>query len=1066
MIDLPHKIHIPQRPFDLVTRPRLNTLLHAAIQRKLVALVAPAGYGKTSLLIDFAHTATITICWYTLDVYDADPWIFMSYLAAAVDLRFPSTMAQTIQLLEGQGQPLFRTVVATFMREISHIRTPLLICIDDWHLVEMVEAIDDVVTQIVSRCQNTTIILLSRSHPSLSNQMLLAARRQFVCIDESLLRFAADELAAVVAVEGSAPISLDQAQRLVDQSEGWITGVLLALQGTGSDISAVLQHKTAMSRPVQRFLAEQVIDKLAPDLQHFLYTTAMLEEVTAERCDSLLARRDSWVMLEHLLTQRLFISEITPGVLRYHPLFREFLQQRLRATDPNSFRALGLLIVRDYADHGNWSMAFDLCLRIGDHTTAQSILQASGEDLYLQGRLETLERAFNALSAVTLGVELLCLKARIAIDRGQFKAAQELIDQAVAQASGDQSLPRIALIQAVLDRVTGRYALARERAMQVLRSTTDVTLQGTALRTLATCQQRLDDPFAAIETLQRAYVVEQRRGAVAAVAQVQHELMVCYHTVGDLRSAASAGRQAEAYWLAISNSGRCALTRNSLALNHALSGRYREAIALLVCALRDAQDALIPQYEVAILSTLGDIYVDLARWDLAATMYDMALFKGGTAHIRAHIAIAQIKLLVAQQGYSSAADALARLAEPIVKQHPAAILLLRAQIVAGMGDYIAGRELARQAIERYDTAKSLIDHVRAWITYAWIESCAGPPNDAAVLAALERATQLADQIGEEMVVVVASRMLRAFLQRMPSLVARGGRWLDQLDRLQQLAALLDPPQLALTLPLADRESAPQLLAPTPAADQPERRRTLRVRYLGSDQVWLDETPIILGASRPREILAYLLLHPHGVARAALYRAIWGDAEALDDSNVLNRAIYRLRAMLPAGVIVTINRDTYVLDRALLVIDADVEAFEQALDNSVKASDSAGKADALWTAIDLYRGPFLPPSETPWCLARRERLERRYRQALRLVAEQSEQSGAFQKALELFHQIIAVDSTNVAAYAGVMRCYVALGEPAVAITHYRRLVHALNIELGIDLDPHSEPEGIYQAILAI
>src|SRR5262245_48244013 len=97
MIDLPHKIHIPQRPHELITRPRLTTILQNAIQRKLIALVASAGYGKTSLLIDLAHTIQLPICWYTIDVYDDDPWTFLSYLAAAIDRCVPGAMAQTFQ---------------------------------------------------------------------------------------------------------------------------------------------------------------------------------------------------------------------------------------------------------------------------------------------------------------------------------------------------------------------------------------------------------------------------------------------------------------------------------------------------------------------------------------------------------------------------------------------------------------------------------------------------------------------------------------------------------------------------------------------------------------------------------------------------------------------------------------------------------------------------------------------------------------------------------------------------------------------------------------------------------
>ena len=96
---------------------------------------------------------------------------------------------------------------------------------------------------------------------------------------------------------------------------------------------------------------------------------------------------------------------------------------------------------------------------------------------------------------------------------------------------------------------------------------------------------------------------------------------------------------------------------------------------------------------------------------------------------------------------------------------------------------------------------------------------------------------------------------------------------------------------------------------------------------------------------------------------------------------------------------------------------------------------------------------------------RRRLERRYRQALRIAAERSLDLGHYQKAIDLFHRLVALDITNLAAHSGIMRGHIQLGEPALAITQYRILTRALNDELGIDLDPDSEPEQIYRSILA-
>lgn len=1063
MIDLPHKIQIPQRPHELISRPRLNALLQTSVQRKLVTLIAPAGYGKTSLLIDLANITPTRVCWYTLDMYDADPWMFLSYLTAAIDHRFPGSVAQTTQIISGQGQTLLRSAVATLMREISAIRNEVIICFDDWHLVDEVAEISDLVVQIVSRCPNSHVVLASRSYPSLPNQMLLAARRQMVCIDENQLRFYADELAAVITAECGTALSVSQAEELVKQSDGWISGVLLALQAARGNIEAVLAQHSIMSRPVQRFLAEQIFDSQPPDIQQFLCETAMLEDLTAESCNALLGRSDAGNMLERLLALRLFISEPVPGVLRYHPLFRDFLYQRLRATQPARFHALGLQVAADYARQGHWSKAFDLCSSIGDLAAARQLLHSGGENLYLHGRLETIERAFTSLPPDALDPTLLCLKAKVELDRGRTAQSQLLLEQALSHA-GYVSTPQMMLLQAVLDRIAGHYEIARDHAQQVLQKTDDPALQGEALRTMGISLHRLGQTAEAITTLQRAQQIEQARGATAAVAQVQHELVVCYHAIGNLSAAEEIGRRAEVYWSTIGNQGRRALTRNSLALNQALTGRYAEAFTMAHAALRDAQDAAIPQYEVAVLSTLGDMYADLELWDRAISSYETALRIGGTAFIRSHILAAQVYVLV-QQGYSARAEAvLSQLPEVVFQQQAITLLLVRAQIAASNGDYATGLVLAQQALEQARAKGVIIDQIRALMMQAWLYSCANSNDDVQTLAALHDAAKVMNRIGGHCTVAaIAAWQMQATLRRLQPVFPLARIWLEQQDQLRKAAVALAPQRAtALTqhndfLPMSIPTT---LLVPTP---QDDKRPVLRARYLGDNQVWIAERSLALGAGHPRDILAYLIAHPQGASRAELYRAIWCAEEPGEGSNTLSRVIYRLRSALPEGAIVTINRDRYHIDRSVLRIEADIEEFELMLDACV---NDPKQVERVWKALELYQGPFLGNTESPWCMAIRSRLERRYRQALRLAAETSEQISAYQKALELFHQIVGSDPTNIAAHAGIMRSHIALGEPAQAIAQYHRLTQALDAELGLNLDPDSEPERLYHALLAV
>jgi len=1046
-------------------------MLGNVLQQKLIALIAPAGYGKTSLLIDLVHSSTLPVCWYTLDSYDTDAWEFLRYLTAAIRRRFPEALLQTMTLIISHEQIPLQTVVTTFIREFCAIDDELLLCIDDWHCVNDVPIINDIVAQLITRCPNSHVILASRAHPALPNLMLLAARRQVTFIDEIVLRFSDEELAKVISAEGMR-MSPAQAAKLHAESEGWISGVLLALQAARGDVDAVCSSGTSISRSVQRFLAEQVFNQQPPHLQQFLCETSLLKVLTADACDAFLGRSDSWATLDMLLAQRLFISESTPGVLRYHALFCEFLQQRLYTTNPARWRELRIRMAARLMEQHQWAPAFDIFVSVGDHASAWQVLRLGGQELYLQGRLETLEHAFALLPSEMLDVALLCLRTRVALDRGRTDEAKQFIQHA-AELCGEDPVSEVSHLQAVLKRVSGHYQEAHDLAQQTVRSTNDPLLLCEALRTFGTCQQRLGLPDKAITTLRQALMIAQLHHVTMVVAQVQHELAICYNGIGQFAAAEDACIQAETCWSEIGNIGRRALTRNSQALNQALTGRYREALRTLHGALEDAHNAGIPQYEAAVLSSFGDIYTELMLWERATAAYNEALEAGGTAFIRGHIHIARIGTLVHQQQYAAAGLAIEQLPEATAQQHTIMLLLLRAKLAGAIGDSESGLAYAQKALALSVSSAMLPEQIRAWATCAWLHDQKRPIDDQASADALEQAVKLCDRLGNDTVLVIESRPLRTLIQRLLPQSARARSWLIQQDLFDQIAATVsregmgsaDEPIDGIALALGQSDTSPAATLPAAAAPPANPCQILRARFLGGDNIWVSDRAFSLGHGRPREVLAYLILHPHGATRAQLYRCFWGEHYVFDDSNALSRVIYRLRAALPRGAIVTMSRDMYYLDQSVVSIDCDVEKFYALLNNNPLEQDEQRHIQAAWQAIELYRGPFLPSLDTSWCVQIRNQLERRYRHALRLVAESSEHTGIYQKALELFQQLLTYDTTNIAAHAGAMRCYIALSEPSMAIEQYRLLTRTLNDTLGIELDSASEPERLYRSILA-
>ncbi len=1030
MVDFPHKIVAPRRPTHLISRNRLTTLLEQIAERNLITLTAPAGYGKTSLLIDFADAATLPVCWYTLDRSDEDPWEFLSYLTAAIEQKFPSATQRTTTLLASRGSTNLSAVATSLLRDIYAIGNELVIIIDDWHLVDHVTDISEFISQLLARCPNCHLILASRIYPGIPDMMLLVARRQMSGLDEEELRFTPNEAAAVLEAERRKPIPYEQIEEITVQSNGWITGILLLSQTSNT---ALLVHLGKQAeRQVYRFLAEQVLDRQPPPIQSFLLGSALLDELTPERCDEILEYNDSMQILETLLRQHIFITEVRPGVLRYHPLFREFLLGYYRQSSPQSYRATALRVARHYAARKQWSLAFDACIAADDLQTAKDIMRQGGEQLYAVGRLETLERWFAVIPLEELDVLLLRLKARVLLNREAVHEAKVLAELASSRMRPDERALAL-LLHSEIARIGGQYDQALEYGEEALRSATEPSQQTQALRMIAICHQRLGYTNQSIIDLQKALELEHQCGDLHMVAHIQHSLGVCYEEIGQLHRAEEYYSQADAYWNTVSNISQRAMSLNSKGVVQHLAGNYRAAYQTLTQALHFAEEAAVSRHQATVQASLGDLYTDLQLWDKARIAYDNARLEGSSAFLLNYLDLAQIRLLLRQRLYSAAEYAIDHLPSRTRERYLASVLLLRAVIANGLHNWQQATVFAQQALEAFKQNETPMEMARVYLIQAQIALKSPDANDATLVKHLEHAAQIADQLGHDAFLVVETLTARDLLRR-----AAASDWQRANDWLH-------------------RHENVTLAAQSIAQD--DQRPLLVVRTLGAEHVLLDGKLANIGWFKAREVLYFLLAHREGATPEALREAIWPDLSPSRSRDALKSAIYQLRTALPRELIELHGRQRYQINRNVVQLNYDVERFHDQLDH---VSDGI---EAYYTAFDLYHGPYLHQSENAWSSALRAYLEQRYLQALQSVAKACTQQSFYTDALNLYQRILTLTPLDEVAHAGIMRCQVALGNRAAAIEQYHNLRRILDEELGINPEPDSEAEQIYRQILA-
>ena len=334
------KIIVPHRRPELLSRPRLLESLKTLLHNKLLLLAAPAGYGKTSLLIDLAQNIEMPICWLSLDPLDRDPQRFLAYLIASLAQRFPDvgeTSRHQLSRLKSIEQDAEAILVMLTNELYDHVENDFLLIIDDYHLLDDVPVISDLLNRFLQLADdNCHVLLSSRTLPALNDVTLMVAREQVAGLSHTELAFIPREVQALYAQNYHQHLSDEAAQKLIEQTGGWVTGMVLSSLPETARISGM---------DMFAYLGRQVLDQQPEYVREFLLRTSLPDEFSAEFCEIVLgplyAAPQNWLAYMGLILEKnLFVLPLGDDGrwLRYHHLFREFLQTRLREERPQEAR--------------------------------------------------------------------------------------------------------------------------------------------------------------------------------------------------------------------------------------------------------------------------------------------------------------------------------------------------------------------------------------------------------------------------------------------------------------------------------------------------------------------------------------------------------------------------------------------------------------------------------------------------------------------------------------------------------------------------------------------------------
>jgi LuxR family transcriptional regulator, maltose regulon positive regulatory protein len=455
------KVRIPDRPHGLVPRPRLSQALERGISQsghRLTVVSAPAGYGKSTLLAEWARSTDTPVAWLTLSAEDDERDRFLRYLLAAWKKIQPDVRDSPLGILLGSVGPDPESVLPELINLAAGQSKPQAFVLDDFHVIQDQEIIKSLTYLLDNLPPQLHFVLGTRAEPALPLARY-RARGQLHELVAADLRFSREEATELIGqrMPGRAPPP-EAVEAWQAQLEGWAAGLqLVALSQRGHRPDAPdTPTLSGRQRHIADYLSQDVLGQLPIEQREFLLRTSLLERLCAPLCEAVTAAPNAQSMLEQLERQNLFVESLdeTRTWFRYHPLFADFLLGELERGFAAEISELHRRAARWHLQEDLPEPAFHHALAGDDPEGVVAIFASHFNAKLNAGELKVVERWTTAVPAAWYAAYpvLSLLRAGLLAYTGAFEACVRLVDeteQRLAGADDESARSQMARVMAV-----------------------------------------------------------------------------------------------------------------------------------------------------------------------------------------------------------------------------------------------------------------------------------------------------------------------------------------------------------------------------------------------------------------------------------------------------------------------------------------------------------------------------------------------------------------------------------------------------------------------------------------